>query len=107
MPLWLAATGTFVIAFAGATYILKGHTRMTSEMMARLRRSLAQKAQGAEVSSVLAMIESAVVDKLSEQHAALFESVLEPYVIAAEQLGDDATMPDVAALAKILAERKN
>lgn len=80
---------------------------MTNEMMDRLRRSLGARADSPKAGDLLKAIETAILDELTPQHAALFESVLEPYVRAAEQLGEDAPIPEIVALAKSLTDRKN
>lgn len=79
---------------------------MANEIMARLRRSLSSFEGGDDVTDALEEAGAMFIDNLTPEHGALFESVLEPYVRAAEQLGPDAGVPEIVALAKELALRK-
>jgi hypothetical protein len=79
---------------------------MANEIMARLRRSLSSYEGGDDVTDALEEAGGMFIDNLTPEHGALFESVLEPYVRAAEQLGPDAGVPEIVALAKELALRK-
>jgi len=59
-----------------------------------------------DVSDALEKLGEMFIQNLSPKRGALLESILEPYVRAAEQLGPDASVPEIAALAKKLALRK-
>lgn len=80
---------------------------MAMEIMDRLRRALGYRAEDSEAVRLFSALQVSLLDNLSDEHAALFESILEPYVLAAEQLPEDADIAEIVALAKSLSNRKN
>ena len=78
---------------------------MENEVVTRLRRALAESTDDPDISEIALRLMQSVFDALPDDKALIFERILGCYVIAAEQLGPDASAQEVVDRARLVAKR--
>lgn len=80
---------------------------MENDVVARLRRALADSGDDPEISELALFLMQGVFEMLPEGKALVYERILGCYAAAVEQLGPHASAQEIGERARLIARRPN
>jgi hypothetical protein len=81
--------------------------RQLNTVVGRLRRALAHTGEDILISQVVEGAANIILEDMPPEAAGLLESILDTFARAAEELGPDATVEEIADLARKIERRPN